>query len=193
MERLRDGGEPVLGKPVKGRIRLRFANPAPADPEVEFDRFFPIAAVKSRTTVAWMQCRAYDSRDSNQSMRRGPVASDAEIVTRGWEAVARGDWDTLVADYIDDMIFVMPGQADVLKGKAAFRGALENIGAALPPGFDITSMHQIGDNGEVVSIVEWKSDKVPGGSQLAVLFKLTEGKVYEERWFVDTEQWKAAF
>jgi hypothetical protein len=26
-----------------------------------------------------------------------------------------------------------------------------------------------------------------------VLFKLTGGKVREERWFVDTEQWKAAF
>ena len=121
------------------------------------------------------------------------MANDAEIVTRGWEAVARGDWDALIADYSDDMIFVMPGQTDVLEGKAAFRDALENIGSALPPGFDITAMRQIGDSGEVVSVVEWKSDKLPGGSQLAVLFKLTDGKVYEERWFIDTEQWKAAF
>ena len=121
------------------------------------------------------------------------MASDAEVVQRGWEAVGRGDWDTLIADYTDDMIFVMPGQNDVLEGKAAFRNALENIGAALPPGFDIASIRQIGDNGEVVSVIEWKSDKVLGGSQLAVLFRLTDGKVYEERWFVDTEQWKAAF
>ncbi len=121
------------------------------------------------------------------------MASDAEVVARGWEAVARGDWDSLVADYTDDMIFVMPGQADVLEGKAAFRDALETIESALPPGFDVTSLRLIGDNGEVVSIVEWKSEKVPDGSQLAVLFKLADGKVYEERWFVDTEQWKAAF
>lgn len=121
------------------------------------------------------------------------MASDAEIVKRGWEAVARGDWDALTADYTEEMIFVMPGQNDVLEGKAAFRNALENIGAALPPGFDITSIREIGETGEIVSIVAWKSDKVPGGSQLAVLFRLTEGKVYEERWFVDTEQWKAAF
>ncbi len=121
------------------------------------------------------------------------MASDAEVVKRGWEAVARGDWDTLIADYTEDMIFVMPGQNDVLEGRAAFRNALENIGAALPPGFDIASIREIGDIGEVVSVVEWKSDKVPGGSQLAVLFKFTEGKVHEERWFVDTEQWKAAF
>ena len=121
------------------------------------------------------------------------MTSNAEIVQRGWEAVGRGDWDTLVADYTDDMIFVMPGQNDVLEGKAAFRQALDNIGAALPPGFDISSIRQIGDGGEVVSIVEWKSDKVPGGSQLAVLFKFTGDKVHEERWFVDTEQWKAAF
>ena len=121
------------------------------------------------------------------------AVSDIEIVQRGWEAVGRGDWDTLVADYTTDMIFIMPGQDDVLTGKAAFRDVLNNLGAALPPGFDITGMRQIGGDGEVVSIVEWKSDKVPEGSQLAVLFKLTGSKVYEERWFIDTEQWKAAF
>ena len=109
------------------------------------------------------------------------MAGNAEIVKRGWEAVARGDWDTLLADYTEDMIFVMPGQNDVLEGKAAFRSALENIGAALPPGFDITAIRQIGDTGEVVSIVEWNSDKVPGGSQLAVLFLFTGGKVREGR------------
>ncbi len=121
------------------------------------------------------------------------MTSDAEIVARGWDAVAQGDWDTLIADYTDDMIFVMPGQNDVLTGTTAFRGALENIGAVLPPGFEFTSIRQIGDSGEVVSVIEWKSDKVPGGSQLTVLFRLTAGKVYEERWFIDTEQWKAAF
>ena len=63
----------------------------------------------------------------------------------------------------------------------------------MPPGFEITSNRQIGENGEIVSIVEWKSDKVPDGSQLAVLFKFNEGKIFEERWFVDTEQWRAAF
>jgi hypothetical protein len=91
------------------------------------------------------------------------------------------------------MIFVMPGQNDVLKGVIAFRKALENLGAALPPGFEITSIRNIGETGEVVSIVEWKSTKIPEGSQVAILFRLTDGKVYEERWFVDTEQWKAAF
>ena len=121
------------------------------------------------------------------------MSSDADVVARGWEAVARGDWNALIADYHEDMIFVMPGQNDVLEGTAAFRNALENLGAALPPGFSIASIRQIGENGEVVSIVEWKSSRVPEGSQLAVLFKLAEGKVREERWFVDTEQWKAAF
>ena len=124
-------------------------------------------------------------------MITGP--SDADIVKRGWEAVLRGDWDTLIADYTDDMIFVIPGQNDVIEGKAGFRSALENIGAALPPGFEFSSIRQIGDSDEVVSIIEWKSEKVPEGSQLAVLFKLSNGKVFEERWFVDTEQWKGAF
>ncbi|MFB0921948.1 MAG: nuclear transport factor 2 family protein [Alphaproteobacteria bacterium] len=121
------------------------------------------------------------------------MASNADIVKRGWAAVAQGDWDTLVADYTEDTIFVMPGQDDVLKGKSAFRDALENIGAALPPGFEISAIREIGESEEVVSIVDWKSAKVPGGSQLAVLFRFTGDKVHEERWFVDTEQWKAAF
>ena len=121
------------------------------------------------------------------------MASDAEVVKRGWEAVARGDWDTLIADYTDDMIFVMPGQSDVLEGKGAFQNALNNLGAALPPGFEITSIREIGDTGEVVSVVNWKCSKIPEGSQLAVLFSFTGGKVHEERWFIDTDQWKAAF
>lgn len=121
------------------------------------------------------------------------TVSNAQIVQRGWEAVGRGDWDGLVADYTEDTIFVMPGQADVLRGKAAFRDALENIGAALPPGFAIKGLRQIGDGDEVVSIVEWTSDKRPGGSQLAVLFRFIGDKIKEERWFIDTEEWKAAF
>ena len=119
--------------------------------------------------------------------------SDSEIVQRGWEAVAAGDWDALIDDYTEDMIFSMPGQNDTLEGTTAFRSALEVLGTLLPPGFDITSIRQIGESGEVVSILEWKSDKVPARSQLSVLFKFNDGKVAEERWFIDTEQWKAAF
>ena len=131
--------------------------------------------------------------DSKTASSNDTALSDAEIVKRGWEAVAAGDWDALIADYTGDMLFSMPGQNDILEGTVAFRSALEVLGTLLPPGFDITSLRQIGENGEVVSILEWKSDKVPEGSQLSVLFKFNDGKVFEERWFVDTEQWKAAF
>jgi ketosteroid isomerase-like protein len=118
--------------------------------------------------------------------------SHADIVQRGWDAVGRGDWDTLLADYIPDMLFVMPGQADELHGTAAFRGALENLGAALPPGFEITGLRQISDGDEVVSILNWKSAKCDS-SQLAVLFRFAGDKISEERWFVDTVQWQACF
>ena len=70
--------------------------------------------------------------------------------------------------------------------------ALDGLGEILPPGFEITGLRQIEGDGEVVSILEWKSEKI-AGSQLAVLFKFNGDKVYEERWFVDTEQWKSAF
>ena len=116
----------------------------------------------------------------------------ANIVERGWNAVGAGDFDTLVADYVEEMTFVMPGQADVLEGRRAFREALNSLGQILPPGFDITGLRQIEGVNEVVSIVEWKSDKVVA-SQLAVLFKFSGNKIYEERWFIDTDQWKSAF
>ena len=92
------------------------------------------------------------------------------------------------------MIFVLPGQDDVLKGRAAFRSALDSIGQALPPGFDIKNIRYCAGDNEVVNIVEWTADKLPGGSQNAVLFRFDgDNQVVEERWFVDTEQWKAAF
>ena len=116
----------------------------------------------------------------------------ANIVQRGWDAVGAGDFDALVGDYVDDMTFIMPGQADVLEGRQAFRSALDGLGDVLPPGFEITGLRQLEGENEVASIVEWKSDKV-GSSQLAVLFRFKDDKIYEERWFVDTEQWKTAF
>jgi hypothetical protein len=116
----------------------------------------------------------------------------AEIVQQGWEAVGAGDFDTLVTDYVEDMTFIMPGQADQLKGRQAFRSALNGLGELLPPGFEITGLRQIEGKNEVVSILEWKSEKLVN-SQLSVLFKFEGDKIYEERWFVDTEQWKGAF
>lgn len=121
------------------------------------------------------------------------TVSDAEIIERGWETVARGDWDELIKDYTDDMNFVMPGQNDLLEVKVALGEMLDSLGSALPLGFNMTSIRQIGENDEVVSLIDWTSDKFPQGSQLAVLFKLSNSKIYEERWFIDTEQWNAAF
>ena len=116
----------------------------------------------------------------------------ADIVQRGWEAVGRGDFDTLVEDYVENMVFVMPGQTNILEGRAAFRAALDGLGEILPPGFEITGLRQIEGGNEVVSILEWKSAKV-AESQLSVLFKFDGDKIFEERWFIDTEQWKSAF
>lgn len=115
-----------------------------------------------------------------------------DIVRRGWEAFGAGNLDALVADYAEDITFVMPGRTDRLEGRKAFRAALDGIGQALPPGFAITGMRHAAGDGEVVSIVEWKSEKV-AGSQLCILFRFAGDKIREERWFVDTEQWRRAF
>ena len=116
----------------------------------------------------------------------------ANIVQRGWDAVGAGDFDSLVADYEEGMTFIMPGQTDVLDGRQAFRSALDGLGEILPPGFEITGLRQIEGENEVISIIEWKSEKVTD-SQLSVLFKFKGDKIYEERWFIDTEQWKNSF
>jgi ketosteroid isomerase-like protein len=116
----------------------------------------------------------------------------SEIVQRGWDAVGAGDFDALVADYVEDMTFVMPGQADVLEGRQAFRAALDGLGEILPPGFEITGLRNIEEGNEVVSIIDWESEGI-AGSQLSVLFRFDGDKIYEERWFIDTEQWKSAF
>jgi hypothetical protein len=117
-----------------------------------------------------------------------------ESLKRSWSDLAEGNLDSLAAAYAEEMIFVLPGQKDVLEGKQGFRTALDNIGAALPPGFDITDLRYCVGENEITNIVEWKSEKIPEGTQSAVLFKFnSDGLVTEERWFVDTEQWKAAF
>lgn len=116
----------------------------------------------------------------------------ANIVERGWNAVGAGDFDKLVADYSEEMIFVMPGQKDIIEGRGSFREALNGLGQVLPPGFEITGLRNIEGDSEVVSIVEWKSSEITS-SQLAVLFRFEGDKIFEERWFIDTEQWKSAF
>ncbi len=122
--------------------------------------------------------------------------NNIDVLRAAGDAFGRGDWDALAAFFTDDMIFVIPGQNDVLRGRTEFRSALENIGEALPPGFEITDRRYFsGENdGEVVTVVEWTSSKIPDGTQSAILWKFNEaGEITEERWYVDTEQWKAAF
>lgn len=113
-----------------------------------------------------------------------------EIVQRGWDAFGAGDLDTLVADYTEDTIFIMPGQTDLVAGIPGFRAAVEN--AVVPAGFEITGLEHIEGENEVMTICSWKSTTVDA-SQLAALFRFRGDKIYEERWFVDTEQWKGAY
>ncbi len=121
---------------------------------------------------------------------------NTEVLRVSWDALGRSDWDALATYYSDDMIFVIPGQNDILRGRSAFRSALENIGDALPPGFEITELRYFSgeSDGEVVNVVEWTSAKIPDGTQSAILWKFNAaGEITEERWYVDTEQWKTAF
>jgi len=121
-------------------------------------------------------------------------AKQLEDLKAGWAAFAAGEMDKLASFYAEDMIFVLPGQNDVLEGRPAFRAALDSIGDALPPGLEITDLRYCPGDNEIVNIVEFTADKLPNGSQCAVLFKFnSDDLIIEERWFVDTEQWKGAF
>ncbi len=107
---------------------------------------------------------------------------NVETLKKGWADLGEGKWDALASAYSEDMIFVLPGQMDVLEGRQNFRSALDNLGAALPPGFDITDLRYCVGENEVTNIVEWKSDKIPDGTQSAILFKFNaEGRITEER------------
>ena len=121
-------------------------------------------------------------------------AKQLEDLKAGWAALAAGEMDKLASFYAEDMIFVLPGQDDVLEGRTAFRAALDGIGEALPLGFDITDLRYCPGDNEIVNIVKFTADKLPNGSQCAVLFKFnSDDLIIEERWLVDTEQWKGAF
>ena len=121
-------------------------------------------------------------------------AKQIEDLKAGWAALAAGEMDKLAGFYAEDMIFVLPGQNDVLEGRSAFRAALDGIGQALPPGFDIKDLRYCPGDNEIVNVLEFTADNLPNGSQCTVLFKFgPDGLITEERWFVDTEQWKAAF
>ena len=122
------------------------------------------------------------------------TSRNIEDLKAGWAALAAGEMDKLAGYDAEDLVFVLPGQDDVLKGRKAFRAALDNIGAALPPGFDINDLRYCPGDGEIVNVIEFTADKLQGGSLCAVLFKFNaDGLITEERWFVDTEQWKTAF
>lgn len=106
----------------------------------------------------------------------------ADIIQRGCDAVGAGNLNTLVADYVANMPSIMPGQTGVLHGRQPFRSVPLWIasGRFFPPGFEITGLRHFEGDNEVISIVEWKSQKV-SESKLSVLFRFKDDEIYEER------------
>ena len=120
-------------------------------------------------------------------------AEQMENLKKSWEAFGAGEMDTLAGFYVEDMVFIFPGQSDVLAGRGAFRAALDGIGQALPPGFEVTDLRYYPGENEIMNVLEFRADKLPEGSATRLLFRFnSDNLVTEERWFIDTEQWKAA-
>jgi ketosteroid isomerase-like protein len=62
------------------------------------------------------------SQITNKLLTRGEKPmSLADIVKRGGDAVGVGDFDTSLKYYVEDMIFIMPGQSKILDGRRAVR------------------------------------------------------------------------
>ncbi len=121
------------------------------------------------------------------------ASANRSTLENAWGHLAEGNFDELAALYAEEMIFVLPGQENVLKGRMAFRSALDQIGAALPQGFEIDAIEYFEGNDSIFNLVSWHSEKLPAGSQSAIHWRFDEnGGITEERWFVDTEQWKTA-
>src|SRR5215470_613783 len=119
---------------------------------------------------------------------------NTEAVKKAWGHLGAGEMDELAKLYADDMVFVLPGQNDIIVGKSKFRSALNDIGQALPPGFEVLNLAYFEGDSDVVNVVKWKSNSIPNATQSTILWRFDDhGKIIEERWFVDTEQWRAAF
>ena len=120
--------------------------------------------------------------------------ANTETIKKAWAHLGAGEMDALADLYSEDMIFVLPGQNDALAGRSAFRSALDQIGDALPPGFEIKNLRYFEGDGDVVNIVEWTANTVTEGTQSSILWKFNDsGQIIEERWYVDTEQRKEEF
>jgi ketosteroid isomerase-like protein len=139
--------------------------------------------------------RALPVRPRVDPSRIGEIMGNTENLAAlkdSWAAFGEGDFDRLATFYAEDMQFILPGQDNVVTGRDNFRAALDGIGAALPPGFEVTGMHYFEGDVGLTNVVEWKSDKCPGGSQSAIRWTFNDaGKVTEERWFIDTVQWNS--
>ena len=119
------------------------------------------------------------------------ASANRSTLEKAWGHLAEGNFEELAALYAEEMILVLPGQEDVLKGRMAFRSALDQIGAALPQGFEIDAIEYFEGNDSIFNLVSWHSEKLPAGSQSAIHWCFEEhSDITEERWFVDTEQWK---
>ena len=87
----------------------------------------------------------------------------------------------------------MPSESspyDRMKTGSVWPGVIEAYREHLP----------VTDDTRVVTLLEGNTPLIPSvalpkrlGVDVNVLFKFEGDKIYEERWFVDTEQWKGAF
>jgi len=111
-----------------------------------------------------------------------------------WAAFAADDLDRVVTYFAEDVVFMLPGQDRPGQGRAALRTRLEGFAEDLPPGFAVREVRYLTGGGEVVNVVEWAAEKLPTGSQALILFKFNDqGLITEERWYVDTLEWQAAY
>ena len=113
------------------------------------------------------------------------------------EAQRKGDSEAVASLYTEDAKLIPPGRQPLI-GRTEIGKYFEgSAGSGIE--LDLNHIEIEGNLAWVTGLahwdaVEWTSTKLPDGSQSAILWKFDgDGQIIEERWFVDTEQWKAAF
>ncbi|BBX15749.1 DUF4440 domain-containing protein [Mycolicibacterium duvalii] len=113
------------------------------------------------------------------------------LVRQGYEAFSRGDMETVLSLYDDDIEWIQPGESEVsgtYRGKAELAGLLTRMGEKMT---SITPLRFLGDDDTVVVI----SQATVGGetSQDVEVFTLRDGKAVRAQTFGDTAMMERHF
>jgi hypothetical protein len=108
-----------------------------------------------------------------------------------WACLLEARLDELSLSYDEDVLFSLPGRNGLEQGRSHFLAIMKKIHQKITTSFKFDEMQVYNTDAGVVSIVRWTSENSPEGSLATIFRSFNEnGKVVEERWFLDIVQWE---